>query len=67
MIPGVHIINGKASTVNVNGAGGLGGALTPLVGGLKKVPGSKEHLDWLEIDLPAAKIITVQDYKHTKK
>ena len=28
---------------------------------------SKEHLDWLKIDLNVAKIITVQDYKHTKK
>ena len=67
MIPGVHIISGKASMVNVNGAGGLGGALTPLVGGFKKVSGSKEHLDWLKIDLHVTKIITVQDYKHTKK
>ena len=28
--------------------------------------GYKEHLDWLKIDLNAAKIITVQDYKHAK-
>ena len=27
---------------------------------------SKEHLDWLEIDLNVAEIITVQDYKHKK-
>ena len=29
--------------------------------------GSKEHLDWLKIYLNVAEIITVQDYKHTKK
>ena len=28
--------------------------------------GSKDHLDWLKIDLNAAEIITVQDYKRTK-
>ena len=28
--------------------------------------GSKEHLDWLKVDLHAAKIITAQDYKRTK-
>ena len=31
-----------------------------------KFSGSKEHLGWLEIDLNAAKIITVQGYKRTK-
>ena len=30
---------------------------------LRKLSGSKEHLDWLKIDLNAAKIITVQYYK----
>ena len=34
---------------------------------LRKFLRSKEHLDWLKIDLNAAEIITVQDYKHTKK
>ena len=33
---------------------------------LKKSLGSKEHLDWLKIDLNATEIITVQDYKHKK-
>ena len=33
---------------------------------LRKLSGSKEHLDWLKIDLNAAKIITIQDYKCTK-
>ena len=32
---------------------------------LRKLSGPKEHLDWLKIDLNAAKIITVQDYKCT--
>ena len=31
-----------------------------------KFSGSKEHLDWLKIDLNAAKVITAQDYKYTK-
>ena len=31
-----------------------------------KFSGSKECLDWGKIDLNAAKIITVQDYKRTK-
>ena len=34
---------------------------------LRKFLGSKEHLDWLKIVLNVAKIITVQDYKLTKK
>ena len=33
----------------------------------RKFLGSKEDLDWLKIDLNVAEIITVQDYKHTKK
>ena len=33
---------------------------------LRKSLGSKEHLDWLKIDLNATEIITVQDYKHKK-
>ena len=31
-----------------------------------KFSGSKERPDWLEKDLNAPKIFTVQDYKHTK-
>ena len=34
---------------------------------LRKFLGSKEHLDWLKIDLNVAEMITVQDYKHKKK
>ena len=33
---------------------------------LRKFFGSKEHLEWYRIDLNAAKIFTVQDYKHIK-
>ena len=33
---------------------------------LRKSLGYKEDLDWLKIDLTAADIITVQDYKRTK-
>ena len=33
---------------------------------LKRLLGSKEQLDWLKIDLNAAKIITAHDYKHKK-
>ena len=34
---------------------------------LRKFLESKEHLDWLKVDLNAAKIITIQDYKHAQK
>ena len=47
----------------------LGSALSPsagVLGTLRKFLGSKEHLDWLKIDLNAAEMITVQDYKCTK-
>ena len=33
---------------------------------LRKYIGSKEHLDWLEIDLNTAEIRTVRDYIDTK-
>ena len=64
MIPTVIIISGKASGESANRAGGSGGDLSPSAGVL--FLGSKEHLDWLKIDLNAAEIITVQDYKCTK-
>ena len=76
MILGVNIICEKASIASVSGAGGggggSGGTLSPFSRGfkgwssLRKFLGSKEHLDWLKIDLNAAKIITVQDNKGTK-
>ena len=42
--------------------------LGALVGERKpnKFSGTKERLDWLKIDLNAAKMITVQNYKRTK-
>ena len=72
MIPKVNIISGKASVASVNGAGGSGGGSVSLSwdfrgwSPLRKFLDSKEHLNQLEIDLNAAEIITVQDYKSTK-
>ena len=66
MIPGVNIIGRKVSVLSVNTAGGFGGVLRPPVGPLRKFLGSKKHLNWLKIDLNAAKIITIQDYKHAQ-
>ena len=63
MISGVNIIGRKVSVASVNGAGGSGCSETP-VGPLRKYLGSKEHLNWLKIDLNAVEIITIQDYKH---
>ena len=34
---------------------------------LRKFLGSKEHLDWLKIDLNAAELIAIQDYKLAQK
>ena len=62
-------ISGRASVASINGAGKSGGALSPsaeVLGTLRKFLGSKEHLDWLKIDLNAAKIIAVLDYKTHK-
>ena len=79
--PGVNIRE-KASAASANRAGGLLGAgcseTLSLWAGilgepqrkpqspLRKLAGSKEHLDWLKIDLNVAKIITAQNYKDTK-
>ena len=80
MIPGVNI-GGKASTASVNRAGGSAlerdevgrrGCSETLgrnfrgQSPLRKLLGSNKNLDWLKTDLNAAKIITAQDYKHTK-
>ena len=68
MIPGANIISRKASVASVNRAGGS----EPLSRGfrgwssIRKSLGSKEHLDWLKIDLNTAKIRAVQGYMHTK-
>ena len=57
MILGANIISGKASAASVNRSGGY----EPLSRGfrgwspLKKYLGSKEHLDWLKIDLNGSK------------
>ena len=53
MIPEVSIISRKVSIASVNRAGGLGVLWDPQLLFL----GSKEYLDWLKIDLNAAKII----------
>ena len=42
------------------------GALSSSAEGLRKFLGSKEHLDWVKKALNAAKIITIQEYKHRK-
>ena len=61
MIPGANIISRKASVASVNRAGGS----EPLSRGfrgwspIRKFLGSKEHLDWLKIDLNTVKIRTV--------
>ena len=65
MIPAEDIIGGKASIATINGADGSGGPLIPsvevLVGEtpVRKFLGSKEHRNWLKMDLHAAKLITV--------
>ena len=45
---------------------GLWGCFETPAGPLRKFLGSKEHLNWLEIDLNAAEIITIQDDKHAQ-
>ena len=73
MISRLIIISGKTSVASFNGAGVSGVHSELLSGGfggwspLRKLSDSKEHLDWLKIDLDSAEMITVQDYKHTKK
>ena len=74
MIPGVNIIDKKVRIASVNGAGGgILGVLWESSRGfrglstLREFLGSKENPHWLKIDLNAAEIITVQNYKYTKK
>ena len=65
----MNIIGRKVSVASVNGAGGSGDVLRSQLwfqGTLRKILGSKEHVDWLKIDLNVAEIITVQGYKHKK-
>ena len=72
MISGVNIIRTKASVTSINGAG-WSGSCSELVSlgfrgqsPLRIFLGSKEHLDWLKIDLNVVKKVTVQDYKCAK-
>ena len=73
LISGVNIFGGKVSVAIVNGSGGSGGRSESPSGvfrgrtPIKKILRSKGHLYWLKIDLNVAEIITVQDYKRTKK
>ena len=68
MILGANIISGKASVASVNRAGGSEFLSRGFRGWSpqRKFLGSKEHLDWLKIDLNAVEIRTVQDYIRTK-
>ena len=67
MIPEV---NNQQMSVGSFNRTGLGSTLSPSVGGFRrhslliKVLSSKEHLDWLKIDLNAVKIIAVQENKY---
>ena len=45
---------------------GVWGCSETPVGPLRKFLGSKEHLNWLKIDLNAAEIITIQDNKQAQ-
>ena len=65
MIAGVNIIREKASVASINGAGGSGWGVGG--GGHSEPLSSKWHLVWLKMDLNAAEIITVQDYKCKRK
>ena len=59
----------KAGDSGLGGGGGCSETLSRDFRGqstLRKLLSSKEHLEWLKINLNVAKIITVQDYKHTK-
>ena len=65
----VNTIGRTVSVTSANQAGGSGGVLRSQLqfqGILRKILGSKEHVDWLKIDLNVAEIITIQDYKHKK-
>ena len=58
MIPGGNITIRKSHVASTE----LEGLQT-----LKNVLGPREHLDWFQTDLNVTDIITVQDYKRTKK
>ena len=61
----------KVSVADVNRARGSGGVLKTQQGvrgpsPLRRFFGSKQHQDWIKMDLNVAEIITVQEYKHLK-
>ena len=63
-IPGVNIIGAKLSVASINRAGGLGVFWDPNGGfrgqsTLRKFVGSKEHLDWLKINLNVTEMLIV--------
>ena len=64
MIPDLNTISGKASVVRFIGARGFGRCSEPhnrdFRSLLRKVLGTKKHLNWLKIDMNAAETITVQ-------
>ena len=64
MIFDLNIISGKASVVRFIGARGVGRCSEPHIRDfwslLRKVLGTKKHLNWLKIDMNAAETITVQ-------
>ena len=72
MIPGVNIISRNSSIANINRSEGSGSTLSPsvvVIGGqspLRKSLAPNKHLDWVKVDLNAAKIVAVQGYKCTK-
>ena len=63
-----NIISGKASVARFNRVGGSEPLSRGLGGGalLRTFLGTKEHLDWLKINLNAVEIRFVQDYICTK-
>ena len=71
LMPGVNIIGRKVSIASINWAEGSEGCSGTPAGDfrgqstLRNLLGSKEHLDWLKIDLNVPEIITVQ--KSTQK
>ena len=62
------MISEKASVASIDRARGSGGGTLRLSRSftqwnpLKKILDSKEHLEWLKINLNATEIVTVQDY-----
>ena len=65
MIPGVNIVGRKVSVASVNRAGGSRGVPRPQQAP-KKIFRLQKASELLKIDLNAAEIITIEDYKHTQ-